>query len=415
MKTTSKLLLPFLLALTACTPRTPVAMKLVESEMSRVPQAWQLDFKQQLKWSYAAGVELMGMYDACDYYGAPEGFDAWALSWCDTMVCTDGTINTYKASDENLDNICSARLFFRALEETGDAKYRAALDSVFLQFTHQPRNAEGGFWHKRIYPEQMWLDGLYMAQPFYARYLATFPDAVQAVNANLGENPYSLGWDDIVLQFRLVAQHTFDPASCLYRHAWDASGEQTWAEAGNGKSPHSWGRAMGWYAMALVDVLDWFPAEQTQGCDMLTGILNIVLTGIEHAQDPESGLWYQVLDSPGRKGNYLESSCSAMFVYAIAKAVRGGFADEHYMDVAQRGWDALKKHFVTTDNGSGLTSYEGTCSVAGLGGNPYRDGTFEYYLSEPVRANDPKGIGPFLMASVQMDKYAAEHPGKRKK
>ena len=398
----SRLLYAALLVLTACTPRTPVAMRLVESEMARSPQAWQLDFKQNLKWSYAAGVELMGLYAACDCYGAPEGFDAWALSWCDTMVCADGTIRTYLAADENLDNICSGRLLFRALEETGDAKYRAALDSLFLQFTHQPRNAEGGFWHKRIYPHQMWLDGLYMAQPFYARYLATFPEAVEAANATLADPAYPLGWDDIVLQFRLVAQHTFDPGACLYRHAWDASGEQAWADAASGQSPHAWGRAMGWYAMALVDVLDWFPAEQ-QGRDMLTGILNIVLTGIVHSQDPASGLWYQVLDAPDREGNYLESSCSAMFVYALTKAYRKGYVDDRYLDAALRGWDAMQKQFITTDAASGLTSLEGTCSVAGLGGNPYRDGSFEYYLSEPVRANDPKGVGPFLMASAQIE------------
>lgn len=403
-------LLPLLLVLiTACTSRTPVALQLVESEMKRNPQSWQLDFQQAPQWGYAAGVELLGLYDACDYYGAPEGFEAWADTWCDTLVNADGTIATCRAADANLDNLCSARLLFRALDTTGDAKYRAALDSLFLQLVRQPRNAEGGFWHKGCYPDQMWLDGLYMAEPFYARYLATFPDAVPSQ----GDTPFPMGWDDIALQFRLAAQHTFDPSLCVYRHAWDASGEQAWAEPGTGKSPHAWGRALGWYGMALVDVLDWMPADQTQARTILTGILNIVATGIKQSQDAESGLWYQLLDAPEAEGNYLESSCSAMFVYTLAKAVRLGWIDPRYITVAQRGWEALQSRFVTTDPSTGLVTLEGTCAVAGLGGTPYRDGSVQYYLSEPVRANDPKGIGPFLMASVQMDRYAAEQSKKR--
>jgi unsaturated rhamnogalacturonyl hydrolase len=261
----------------------------------------------------------------------------------------------------------------------------------------QPRTSEGGFWHKKIYPEQMWLDGLYMAEPFYAEYAATFREGAD--------------FDDIARQFVLMERHARDSRTGLLYHGWDESRKQRWADPATGRSPNFWGRAMGWYAMALVDTLDYFPKGHPQRAELLA-ILRRLAAAVEKYQEPESGLWYQVLDRGGAEGNYLEASASCMFVYALAKGVRQGYLPASYLKVARKGYQGIVGRFVETDAG-GLVSLKGIVSVAGLGGSPYRDGSYQYYLSEKVVADDPKGVGAFLMASSEMERAAGRHPVER--
>jgi unsaturated rhamnogalacturonyl hydrolase len=244
----------------------------------------------------------------------------------------------------------------------------------------------------------MWLDGLYMAEPFYAEYAATFHETA--------------AFDDIAKQFILMETHARDPKTGLLYHGWDESKQQRWADPATGHSPNFWDRAMGWYAMALVDTLDYFPQDHPQRTQLLA-ILNRLAQAVAKYQDPKTGLWYQVLDKGTEKGNYVEASGSSMFVYALAKAVRNGYLPEKFLAVANRGYKGLTAEFIKTDP-NGQANLDGTVSVAGLGGNPYRDGSYQYYLSEKVVRNDPKGIGAFLMASNEMDIASKQPIGKGK-
>ena len=257
------------------------------------------------------------------------------------------------------------------------------------QLAGHPRTRSGGFWHKHIYPNQMWLDGIYMAAPFYAEYARTFdePDA----------------FDDIAHQIILIEEHTRDPQTGLLYHAWDESKQQPWADPETGCSPHFWGRAMGWYAMAIVDVLDYFPENHPRR-EAIIAILRRVSDALTRVQDEATGLWFQVLDQREREGNYLESSASCMFVYALAKGVRKSYLPEQFLAAARRGYRGILQEFITVD-ATGLVSLDKTCAVAGLGGNPYRDGSFAYYVGEKVAANDYKGVGPFILASLEMEEF----------
>jgi unsaturated rhamnogalacturonyl hydrolase len=305
-------------------------------------------------------------------------------------VHEDGSIKGYKLDDYNIDNVLNGRILLLLYKVTHKEKYRKAADLLRAQLKAHPRTSEGGFWHKKIYPSQMWLDGLYMGEPFYAEYAATFHE---------GE-----AFDDIARQFILMERHARDPKTGLLYHGWDESRQQRWANPQTGRSPNFWGRAMGWYAMALVDVLDYFPKDHPQR-NSLIAILNRSAAAIEKYQDRKSGLWYEVLDKGGTPGNYVEASASCMFVYALAKGVRLGYLPSSYSKVAQQGYQGIAEQFIETE-ANGQVNLRGTVSVAGLGGKPYRDGSYEYYLSEKVVTNDLKGIGAFLMASSEMERVA---------
>jgi unsaturated rhamnogalacturonyl hydrolase len=279
---------------------------------------------------------------------------------------------------------------------TGQEKYRKAAALLRQQLKTHPRTSEGGFWHKKIYPSQMWLDGLYMGEPFYAEYAATFHEDAD--------------FDDIARQFMLMEMHARDPNTGLLYHGWDESKQQRWANPQTGRSPNFWGRAMGWYAMALVDTLDYFPKDHPQR-NSLIAILKRLAAAVEKYQDRKSGLWYQVVDKAGAPGNYLEASASCMFVYALAKAVREDYLPASYLRVAAQGYQGIQKHFIEPETG-GQVNLKGTVSVAGLGGNPYRDGSYQYYLSERVVTNDPKGMGAFLLASTEMERAGRRIPGR---
>lgn len=327
------------------------------------------------------------MLDVYDRYGDRKVFD-YALAYADTMIHVDGSIETYKLQEYNIDRLNSGKFLFRIYEQTGNPKYKAALDLLRSQLDTHPRNDDGGFWHKKIYPNQMWLDGIYMASPFYAEY---------AFRNNRPQD-----YADIVNQFLTVARHTYDPVNGLYRHACDVSRRERWADPVTGQSAHSWGRAMGWYAMAFVDALDFIPQQQA-GRDSMLVILNNIATQVKRLQDPQTGLWYQVLDKSGAPGNYLESSCSAMFVYTLFKAVRKGYIDKSYLDVAFKGYEGILDNFIEVD-ADGLVTITKACAVAGLGGKNYRSGDYNYYINETIRNNDPKAVGPFIMASLERER-----------
>jgi unsaturated rhamnogalacturonyl hydrolase len=306
----------------------------------------------------------------------------------DFFVNTDGAIKTYRQDEYNIDNINNGKLLLLLYRVTLKEKYLKAANLLREQLRHQPRTKEGGFWHKKIYPYQMWLDGLYMAEPFYAEYAWLMHE--------------DTAFNDIANQFIWMEKHARDAKTGLLYHAWDESKQMKWANAATGCSPNCWARAMGWYACALVDALEYFPAQHPKK-KTLIDILNRLVNALEKQQDKQSGLWYDVMNynGPGKEKNYLEASASSQFVYAIAKAVRLGYLSAATITIAQKGYSGLITKFIKVENGQ--TNLYGTVKVSGLGGNPYRDGSFEYYMTEPVVMNDPKGIGAFLLASNEME------------
>ncbi len=368
----------------------PWSVRMAESEMIRNPESWRLDFQPKLKWDYCHGLELGAMLDVYDRYGDAKFFD-YALAYADTMVNADGTIKKYKVEEYSLDRINSGKFLFRIYEQTKDEKYKKALDLIRTQFDGQPRNEDGGFWHKKVYPHQMWLDGIYMGVPYLAEY------------AYRNNEPQA--YQEVIRQIKLAAKHTYDPATGLFRHACDVSKTERWADKTTGQSMHTWGRALGWYAMAIVDVLDFIPQHEP-GRDSLLLIFNHVAKMLEKYQSPE-GLWYQVMDRSGDEGNYLESSCSAMFVYSLFKAVRKGYIDPAYFNVARKGYEGILNHFIKVDE-NGLVSITQACAVAGLGGKVYRSGDYEYYIHETIRDNDPKAVGPFILACLEWERLPKE-------
>jgi len=338
------------------------------------------------KWTYDHGLVLKGIERVWINTGDKQYFDFIQRSM-DHFVANDGSIRTYSLDEYNIDNILPGRNLLFLYKATRQEKYNKAATLLRRQLKTHPRTSEGGFWHKKIYPWQMWLDGLYMGGPFYAEYAATFNEPA--------------AFDDIAKQFILMERHSRDDKTGLLYHGWDESKQQRWADPQTGRSPNFWGRAMGWYAMALVDTLDYFPEKHKQRAE-LVAILNRLAHALAKYQDPRSGLWYQVLDKDTAKGNYLESSAACMFVYALSKGVRDGHLPDRYMQVAENGYRGILKEFVKTDT-NGRLNLEGTVNVGGLGGNPYRDGSYEYYLSEKVVTNDPKGIGALLLAATEME------------
>jgi unsaturated rhamnogalacturonyl hydrolase len=271
--------------------------------------------------------------------------------------------------------------------KTGDQRYGKAAETLRRQLREQPRTPSGGFWHKQIYPNQMWLDGLYMAEPFYATYALEAGD--------------SAGLNDVIRQFVLMEQGARDEKTGLLYHAWDESRTQRWADSATGHSPHFWGRAMGWYGMGLVDVLEILPPEYP-GRAELVGILRRLAEALIRYRDPASKLWYQVVDLGGRDGNYLEASASAMYAYVFARGANRGYLPASYLESAKESFRGILERLVTVDE-SGLVSLHDVCQVAGLGGKPYRDGSYGYYIGEPKRVNDFKGYGPFLFAALELE------------
>jgi unsaturated rhamnogalacturonyl hydrolase len=361
------------------TPNDRWAVRVASSVMRRSPNA------VYDKWDYTAGLMLLALERVGDATHVPT-YAAYIKASIDSLVHADGTIATYASSEYNLDQINEGRALFTLYDRTHDARYAHAADRLRDQLRSQPRTAEGGFWHKQIYPQQMWLDGLFMAEPFYAEYAQRHGDTA-AMN-------------DVVRQFLLVARHLRDPKTGLYYHAWDSVHEQPWADPATGLSKNFWGRAVGWYLMATVDVLDYLPKTHRDRSELIR-IVQRLADAVAQVQDPVSGVWWQVLDQPNRAKNYLEASGSAMFTYAFAKGARMGYLAPTYRSLAERAFDGMVKAFVTV-GADGLVSINGICKVAGLGGNPPRDGSYEYYVSEPVVADDYKGVAAFILAANEL-------------
>lgn len=364
-----------------------MAIKMADSEIKQFPEPWSVDFNPKPVWNYTQGLIAYSMMKLWQENGNKTYLD-YAKTYADKFIGEDGSISDFKLEDYNIDAVNSGKFLFDLYEKTKDDRYLKAIDHLRDQLKTHPRTSEGGFWHKKRYPHQMWLDGLYMGAPFYAQYAAHFnqPDL----------------FEDVVKQFVLVHKYTYNPKTGLNYHGWDESKEQKWADPNTGCSPNYWGRAEGWYAMALVDVLDFLP-QNHPGRARILEILNLVAAGIKNYQDSKTGLWYQVLDQGAREGNYLEATGSSMFTYALLKATRKGYIDKTYRELAVKAYSGILKNLIT-NNADGTISLTKCCSVAGLGGNPYRDGSFEYYIREPVRDNDPKGVGPFIMASIEYSK-----------
>lgn len=339
------------------------------------------------KWNYEQGLMLHALLRAGEQSGDSACFE-FVRRNIDQYVNEKGVIRTYDPETYNLDNIAPGRALLALYRKTGEGKYRAAADSLRRQLRDQPRTREGGFWHKKIYPYQMWLDGLFMAEPFYAAYAAEFKEPG--------------AFDDIVNQFVWIEKHTRDSRTGLLYHAWDASRQQRWSDPVTGRSPNFWSRAMGWYAMGLVDVLDILPPDHP-GRKRLLRILNNLAEALWRVRDRRTCLWYQVTDRPLVPGNYLEASGSAMFAYAFAHGANNGYLPAQFLGRARCTFQGVLRNLVTLTP-DGLVSLHHTCRGAGLGGIPYRDGSIAYYLGEPQRTNDMKGYGPFLLAAIELER-----------
>jgi unsaturated rhamnogalacturonyl hydrolase len=341
-----------------------------------------------IRWTYDEGVVWKGL-EGLWYNTGDARYFKYIQHQMDRLVDKEGNIRTYKLEDYNLDNVLLGRMLLMLYNVTGQKQYYTAAATLRRQLSEQPRTSEGGFWHKKKYTEQVWLDGLYMAQPFFAEYAAQF-----------GEDSV---FDDIAGQFKAIWIHTYDVNTGLLYHGWDESKQEKWADKQSGHSPHFWARAMGWYGMALVDALDYFPANHPRRKELIA-LLQLYASAIGKAQDEDTGCWWDILDRPNEKGNYLEASASCMFVYTIAKGRRKGYLHGlvYPTDIAKKGWEGIQKKFFKNPAG-GPATLEGTVSVSGLGGNPYRDGSYNYYIGEKVVPNDPKGVGAFLLAADEME------------
>ncbi|SFU27535.1 unsaturated rhamnogalacturonyl hydrolase [Pustulibacterium marinum] len=365
--------------------------RMLLSEIHRFPEASKLDFVDKPRWSYTNGLVLSAAERVYKKY-PKESFYNYIYNYADTMITEDGVIKTYDIEKQNLDMLKSGDVLLYLYPKTKEERFLLALQTLRSQIDTQPRTSDGGFWHKKRYTSQMWLDGLYMAEPFYAHYTQMFSEGKEAKEA----------FNDIVHQFDLIQKHTIDPETNLLYHGWDESKEQQWANKETGTSPNFWSRAMGWYGMAMVDVLDYLP-ETHPGRAKLIGYLNQYAEAIVSVQDSKTGLWYQVLDKGDEEGNYLEATGSSMFAYTFAKAANKGYVSSNYKTIAEKAYDGIINNFISVEE-NGVVNLNKCCAVAGLGGNPYRDGSYEYYINEKIRSNDPKGTGPFIMASLELDR-----------
>ena len=386
---------------------------LTYSEMQRVPKSFLLDFSTKPKWSYVMGIELEGMLDTYLTYGG-EAIRQYCQEYTDTMINAKGDIRGYDILDYNLDNIRTGHFVTRMYNLYPEPKNKIAINTMMKQLQNQPRTiADKVFWHKAIYAYQVWLDGIFMGLPFRCLTAATQLKPKEAVKI----------YDDAVNQLKITYQRTLDPKTGLNRHAYDETREAFWSDNKTGLSQHCWGRAQGWYSMALIEVLDALPEDYSRRGEVLD-LLQKDLDAVIKWQDAKTGTWYQVMDSPEREGNYLESTCTAMFAYVLLKAYNKGYLGEQYRDAGIKAYKGLIKNMIRV-NADKTISLTNCCSVAGLGPaatpqvieamkkinpkgsvkeNKRRDGSYAYYLDEPIRDNDAKGVGPFIWASLEIEK-----------
>ncbi|MEL1254403.1 glycoside hydrolase family 88 protein [Flavobacterium sp. DGU38] len=356
------------------------------SIIKRHPDAWKIDNHEAPKWDYKIGMILTAYQKLYEKTNNQKYYD-YVKGYADTFIDEKGTIKKFDPKNHSLDNINAGKILFDLYNKTKEEKYLTALKTLRNNFDDYPRTQSGGFWHKKIYPNQMWLDGLYMGEPFYARYTTEYEKGEKL--------------NDVAHQFELLHQHTFDKKTDLYFHAWDESKQMAWANKETGTAPHIWLRALGWYGMALVDALDYFPKEHPKRNELIK-YLNELAIAVSKYQD-KSGLWYQIPNLQNKEGNYLEASGSSMLVYFLAKGVHKGYLPPKFEKVANKGFEGLIKNLIKVDK-DGEVHITQVCASAGLGGNPYRDGSFEYYMSEKIVTDNSHGLGAFLLAAIELDK-----------
>ncbi len=372
----------------------PWSQRMAESLMIDFPQLWRMEERNRPVWSYTyglVGISFQQLYLKTD----SKKFYEYAKVYADEIINDKGIIKTYYLKNYNIDQINPGKILFMLLDKTEDQKYKIALDTLRKQLVNQPRTSTGGFWHKKRYPHQMWLDGVYMGAPFMAEYAKVFNEPAL--------------YDDLANWIIAVEKKTRDKKTGLLYHAWDESRQQSWADSVTGCSPNFWGRSIGWYGMALVDVLDYFPKDHPKYNDLIS-ILNRLCEAVVKVQDKHTGLWYQVPDQGNREGNYLEGSVSGMLAYTLLKSVRLGYIGSTYRKPALKAFKGITEHLIKVSP-EGLLTISPVCAVAGLGGYPYRDGSYEYYIHEEKRDNDPKATGPFILASLE---YEAMSQSKKK-
>ncbi|MCD8040856.1 MAG: glycoside hydrolase family 88 protein [Clostridia bacterium] len=362
--------------------------RLIEDTVPEAP-IWNIENIRQGKkpgWNYIDGCMMTSLYTIYKQTGNKKYLD-FIDKFVDYYVFEDGSIRGYDLETYNLDNLNEGRVLFDLYKETGKEKYKKAIELLHKQVEGQPRTGTGNFWHKLIYPNQVWLDGLYMAQVFYTRY---------ETEVNGGKN-----YADIVAQFKSVYDHMYDKEKKLYYHGWDYSKTAFWADKETGLSKSFWLRSVGWYTVGLVDAISYF--EGADGLKaQLIAIFKDTIEGLEQYIDKDKHMFYQVVDQGGREGNYVETSGSAMIAYAMMKGARLGFVDKHFAAVGESVFNGICMEYLTETDGK--LNLGGICLVAGLGpeNNRRRNGTFEYYISEPVVENDAKGTGPFVMAYTEI-------------
>lgn len=335
-------------------------------------------------WNYIDGCMIIALLSMADITGDSKFFD-FAEHFIDYYVLEDGSIRTYNPEKYNLDDINEGRVLFRLYKATGKEKYRKAADLLRKHLENQPRTFEGNFWHKAIYPNQVWLDGVYMAQPFYALY-----------ETNFGSGDC----EDTVRQLEMVRARMFDEEKKVFYHGYDASRKAFWADPVTGLSKNFWLRSVGWFSVALADLLE-IVTDEGQN-KRLQKIFVDTMEGIAQYADPETGLYYQVVDQGGREGNYLETSGSSMIAYAMLKGARLGVLGKEFAAKGQKTFSGIVEKYLSF-SGDEL-NLGGICLVAGLGpeNNRRRDGSYEYYISEPIVQNDAKGVAPFILCYTEI-------------
>lgn len=385
---------------------------LTYSEMRRNPKSYMLDFSTKPKWSYVMGIELEAMLDTYIRYGGQEIMD-YCQEYTDTMILKSGEIRGFNLLDYNLDNIRTGHFVARKYQLNKEKKNLKAMKLMMKQLEQQPRTvADKVFWHKAIYAYQVWLDGIFMGLPYRSLTASMIYSKKKATAI----------YDDAVNQMSITYNRTFDPKTGLNRHAYDENRNMFWADKSTGLSQHCWGRAQGWYSMALIELLDVLPENYARRGEVIE-LLRKDLDAVIKWQDKESGVWYQVMDEPGKEGNYLESTCSSMFAYVLMKAYRKGYLGEEYFNAGKKAYEGILKRFIKVHDDQTISLTQ-CCEVAGLGPgispqvesalksinpkakakeNLRRDGSYEYYLSEPIRDNDAKGVGPFIWASLEYE------------
>ena len=337
------------------------------------------------KWAY--DVAFLGM--AIDRLGSVDPkYSKYMEDWVKWFVKPDGSVTDYRLKEYNLDRIFPGRNLLTVYKRDPKPEYKLALDNFILQLNTHPKTNSGGYWHKNIYPWQMWLDGIFMASTYMAQYAKEFN---------------SPEWFDVAAtQTKMIYEKTLDPESGLLMHAWDESKTQKWCDPLTGKSHYPWSRATGWYIMAIEDILEYLPDNHPDR-EALISILRKTCSALLNVRDPKTGLWYQVLNQGGREGNYLEGSGSAMYTYVFARAAHKGYLDKKFLAIANSSFDSIIKELITVDN-EGIVTMHNICGGCGLGGNPYRDGSYEYYINEKRVDNDTKGVAPFIMAAIELNR-----------